>query len=287
MHEYWSSDQYDAICDQLEKDIEEETHAEQGVIDNLLRVGVQDQDMTEQVHDDSGGEDDFDIDSGDNSEDRDTDEGDEHADLNNHGLRYRCPLNQLKSFHSTLSFPPDCMHDVLEGVVAQDLYGGIKILSIRGFFSIDEYNRKLKGLGYTSYEASDVPEAVPKKAKKLSGKACSLWVHIRNFPLVVKDFLLNNDDVDSDDEVLIWVLKLVDIVNRITATDFRSHEIENMESKIVEYLDARKEIYDQYPDVLGTPKPKHHLLGHYGQAVRLYGPPLAYWTGRFERLNLI
>ena len=100
-----------------------------------------------------------------------------------------------------------------------------------------------------------MPEAVPKKAKKLSGKACSLWVHIRNFPLVVKDFLLNNDDVDSDDEVLIWVLKLVDIVNRITATEFRTMKLKIWSLKLWSILMLEKRSMISIPMFLERQNP--------------------------------
>ena len=32
-----------------------------------------------------------------------------------YGLRERCPLNELRSFHAVYSFPPDSLHDILEG----------------------------------------------------------------------------------------------------------------------------------------------------------------------------
>ena len=32
-----------------------------------------------------------------------------------YGLRFRCPLNSLQSFHAVVSFPPDMLHDILEG----------------------------------------------------------------------------------------------------------------------------------------------------------------------------
>ena len=99
----------------------------------------------------------------------------------------------------------------------------------------------------------------------------------------MKGFLSDNVDLSSEDEILLWILKLVDIINRLCAKEFRDHEIDALENEIVEYLDQRKELFVQYPLILGTPKPKHHLLTHYGQAVRLFGPPLTYWTGRFER----
>ena len=34
-----------------------------------------------------------------------------------YGLRERCPLNELSSFHAVYSFPPDSLHDILEGNV--------------------------------------------------------------------------------------------------------------------------------------------------------------------------
>ena len=38
---------------------------------------------------------------------------------------------------------------------------------------------------------------------------------------------------------------------------------------------------------LGSAKPKTHFLTHYPQAVRMYGPPLAYWTARYESRHRI
>ena len=172
-------------------------------------------------------------------------------EIDRHGLKKRCSLNQLEAFHAVLGFPPDCMHDLLEGVAAQDLYGGIRILSIKGWFTLEEYNQKLKSLGYPSYEASDRPEPVPKKAKKMPGKACSVWTHVRNFPLIARDLVQ-----DPEDEILEFLLKLVEITSRITAPEFRNHEIDALEEKMIEYLDARKLIFASYPEILGTPKPK-------------------------------
>ena len=35
------------------------------------------------------------------------------------GLKHMCPLKELQSFHAVTGLPPDCMHDLMEGVVAQ------------------------------------------------------------------------------------------------------------------------------------------------------------------------
>ena len=165
----------------------------------------------------------------------------------------------------------------LEGVVTQDLNGGIKILVRKGWFSIEDYNRRLSNFKFWSYEASDRPQELTEKSKKLPGKACSIWVHIRNFPLLISNLVK-----DDQDEVLALLLLLSDITARVTAMEFREHEIDALELLILEYLDARKSIFEEFPDIIGTPKPKHHFITHYSQAIRLFGPPMAYWTGRFE-----
>ena len=87
---------------------------------------------------------------------------------------------------------------------------------------------------------------------------------------------------DEDDEVPDFLFKLVDITARITAEEFRSYEIDILEERVIEFLDARKGIFASFPDILRSPKPKHHFLSHYGKAIHLFGPPLSYWTARFE-----
>ena len=246
MKKYWTKQEYDAICNKLEEDdVEEEEDAlDQVITDEDFLYGSESED------DDDNTE----VDVLEESEEAAI-EIDEDESRETHGLKQRCPLNKLEAFHAVNSFPPDCMHDLLEGVVAQDLCGGIKILSSKGWFTLEEYNNKLKSFRYTSYESNDKPQEISKKAKKLSGKACSLWVHARNFPLILKDFV-----EDQNDEVLSLLLLLVDITARITATEFRHHEVDDLESKIVKYLDNRKPIYEAFPDLIGTVKPKHHFI---------------------------
>ena len=70
------------------------------------------------------------------------------------GIKHCCPLNDLEAFHATTGFPPDMLHDVLEGVASQDLLGIIRILSREGWFSIEQYNMKLKDLKCKYYESS-------------------------------------------------------------------------------------------------------------------------------------
>jgi hypothetical protein len=82
-------------------------------------------------------------------------------------------------------------------------------------------------------------------------------------------------------------LQLHEIVERITANEFREHEICVLEEKIIEYLDCRKELFTMHPDLLGSAKPKTHHLTHYPEAIANFGPPMNYWTARYESRHRI
>jgi hypothetical protein len=133
---------------------------------------------------------------------------------------------------------------------------------------------------FKSYEISDRPQLIVKpKNMKLPGKAVSIWLHIRCFGMIIDSL---TDDTVQDDEVMALAMDLSRITERLTATEFREYEIDLVEEKIIEYLDKRKEVYTSFPELLGTPKPKHHFLSHYGEAIRKFGPPLTFWTGRHK-----
>ena len=54
-------------------------------------------------------------DSEDDDSDRDVAEESSFESESGYGLRMRCPLNTLQAFHAVFSFPPDMLHDILEG----------------------------------------------------------------------------------------------------------------------------------------------------------------------------
>ena len=208
------------------------------------------------------------------------DETEEDPINKNFGLKHKCVFNQLQAFHCVTSMPPDSLHDLMEGVLPQDLLGIIRILINKGWFSLDDYNKALRNIKYSRQESSNKPQEVPSspRVKKLAGKAVSNWVHIRIFSLILH---MKGWVVDSQDPVLLLALRLHDVTDRLTAEKYKPHEVDILDSLVIEYLDLRKEVFNQYP-VLGNPKPKHHFLYHYAEAIRNFGPPSSYWTGRYE-----
>ena len=186
VHEKWSAEEYDKAAQVLENN-EGYDESEDECGDGM--------DIERSV-DGSDGSDGDSEDDAESADDTISDDEDEVENVELFGMKHRCPLNDLEAFHAISGFPPDLMHDLLEGVASQDLLGIIRVLSRKGWFSIDEYNSSLKALSFKSYESSDRPQLVPtsNKVKKLIGKACSIWVHVRNFPFVIRKFVVTEDD---------------------------------------------------------------------------------------------
>ena len=90
-----------------------------------------------------------------------------------------------------------------------------------------------------------------------SGKAVSQWVHVRNWPLVIKNLIKGCED---EDPVVTLGLKLHEIVERLTAQEFYPYEIDLLEEKLVEYLELRKVVRAAHPNLMPNCKPKHHFL---------------------------
>ena len=270
-HRKWAVDEYDKIADQLERNKEADSVDSEDMV-TLDRVEGQEGITAVNLFDE--------FDEPSSEEDSDSDQEleieSENEDVSTYGLRWRCPFNTLESFHSITSFPPDFLHDILEGIIPQDLFGVIQILFHKGWFSIEDYN---KSLSKHCAGSNDKPQEVPKKLSKMKllGKAVSHWVHIRNFGMVIKSFVK-----DPSDPALVLGLLLVQLTERLTAEKFRQYEIDIVEESAMEYLDARKLIYEEFPRQMGNAKPKHHNLVHYAEAIRNFGPPLSYWTARYE-----
>ena len=207
-------------------------------------------------------------------------ESESYEDRVDYGVKYRCVFNKLESFHCITSMPPDSMHDLMEGVIPQDLLGIIRILIQLDWFSLDDYNTALKQYRYSSQEAANKPQELPRSqtVKKLSGKAVSNWVHCRNFPIIL---FLNGWIIDDKNDVFRLALLLHDLTERITAEVFRPYEVETLEEILIEYIELRKIVFEMYP-VIGRAKPKHHFLLHYPLYIMNFGPPSSYWTGRYE-----
>ena len=89
---------------------------------------------------------------------------------------------------------------------------------MKKWFSVDEYNLKLSKFNYKNNERNDKPQNIPAKrtVKKLQGKAMSIWTHLRVFPFIIRNFVK-----DFKEPALLLAIDLFELVERITAPEFR------------------------------------------------------------------
>jgi hypothetical protein len=85
-----------------------------------------------------------------------------------YGVNGKNALKDLPSFDPTQCLPPDCMHDVLEGVIPVTLTAILKKLISTGVLTVDVINERMSRFTYNAYMIVIMlhqfcPEASPKR----------------------------------------------------------------------------------------------------------------------------
>ena len=279
-HSRWTVSEYDNITKQIEDENSSSDEEELVTVTDANLFAATENEIEEQNNESREENESSSYESLASSDEDQSDIEETSTNTSRFGLRWRCPLNKLSSFHATHSFPADSLHDILEGVVAEDVLGCLRILIKRKFFSQDDYNQALSRHQYKDYEASDRPEKIDIKKKKLRGKAMSIVCHLRNLGMIL--FSLNLGERIFSDRVFQFLMSLVSIAERILAPALRKYEVLGLEEDIIEYLNERKIIFEEVPKGLNKPKPKTHFMSHYGENVAKFGPTGATWTARYE-----
>ena len=282
-HKYWSQEEYDIIVDTF---FPEEPTTE---VDNQnLRLHLFDE--VEEPGDQTADADNTDIEDfeedGSETEEEGEDNDEEENNMKQHSLTQRCPFNKLSAFHAVDSFPPDFLHDFLEGSLSEDLLSSIKILSHKKYFTETMYNNTLDKINFNPY---DKPEKVNLKSNnKLKGKALSILSHIRYFGVIIRKLKLNFDtEKIFEENSYKLVIMLARLSERLMAPAIREYEVETLNEDIINYLDLRRKLYEDNEHLMTHAKPKHHFASHYGDAIVKYGPPVGVWTARFESKNRV
>jgi len=128
-----------------------------------------------------------------------------------YGVNGSCALQSLKSFDPITCLPPDCMHDILKGVVPLCLSTVLQQLLQQGVITVAVVNDRLSRLKLVRIERANAPPLLPKTFPKTSllGTASKLWVLLRILPYVIGD-LVNEEDNVWEVYLLLW--QICDIV---------------------------------------------------------------------------
>ncbi|XP_070406635.1 uncharacterized protein [Nothobranchius furzeri] len=191
------------------------------------------------------------------------------------GVKRLCPLTeQLSHFHAVSGYPPDALHDLLEGVVPFELALCLEELMRKKYFSLQLLNDAICQFPYKWNDKTNSPHAIPltfSSRMSVGGNAHENWCLLRLLPLII------GDKVPEDDEAWQVLMTLKDVVELIMAPVHTDETLGYMDSKISEH---RYRYLNAFPGK--KLKPKHHFLEHYPWLVTAFGPLVALWTMRFE-----
>nr|XP_023651070.1 uncharacterized protein LOC111835233 isoform X1 [Paramormyrops kingsleyae]XP_023651071.1 uncharacterized protein LOC111835233 isoform X1 [Paramormyrops kingsleyae] len=192
-----------------------------------------------------------------------------------YGVKRQCPITDwLNHFHVVSGYPPDVLHDLLEGIVPFELALCLDALIKKRYFSLSDLNKQIKMFPYKWSDRTNSPQSVaPNFASKknIGGNAHENWCLLRLLSLMV------GDKIPEDDKAWQLIMTLKDVVDLALSPAFSDASLGFLDSKISEHRYRFLELFPQEKLL-----PKHHFLEHYPQAIRDFGPLVALWTMRFE-----
>lgn len=189
------------------------------------------------------------------------------------GVKRDCVLNRLTYFHTVTGFPPDVLHDLLEGIVPVELSLCLSKLIHDKYFTLAELNTAIQSFPYSFSDKTNKPQRLSQTFRvngTIGGNGHENWTLLRLLPLIVGQLVPENDKT--------WrvLLELKDIVEILSSSVFTTESLCYLEYNISVH---RQLLQDAFPDLKLRPK---HFVEHYPYLIRCFGPLLDCWTIRFE-----
>ena len=193
----------------------------------------------------------------------------------NKGIRHSCIFEQLPYFNINNFFPPDIMHDLLEGIIPITLFHVLKSLNNGYILNIDILNFKLKNI------------KLPKKSNnkpvqfrshfftngKIIGSASEKLELLYILPQIIEVELIPQNNKSW--EIYLLLRKIMDILlSPVIMTNLLSYLHESIEI----FLTLFKQTFGENILI-----PKHHFLLHYTTEIMKYGPLRNIWCMPYER----
>ena len=194
---------------------------------------------------------------------------------NKFGVTGDCVLRQkLNHFHPITGFPPDILHDFLEGIVPVELALCIQEMIRLKYFTLDYLNNRIVSFPYEHADKVDKPKPIVKTyASKMTigGNGHENAALLRLLPLIVGNVIPEGDGA--------WavLMELKDLLELVLAPSFTEETIQYLQSKIRDHRQMLLEVFPQF-----RLRPKHHYIEHYPELIRCFGPLVHLWTMRFE-----
>lgn len=141
-----------------------------------------------------------------------------------YGVRGSCPLTDaLQHFHVVTGYPPDILHDLLEGIVPAELCLCLSEMIEKKYISLESVNHAINNFAYTFSDKTNRPQQIPKAfATKgtIGGNGHENWTLLRLLPLLI------GDDVPEGDTSWEILMLLKDIFELAVASKHTEESID-------------------------------------------------------------
>lgn len=197
------------------------------------------------------------------------------SNTHSHGVKRHCAVTQiLNHFHVTTGYPPDVVHDLLEGIIPLELALCLDVLIKKKYFSLQELNRIIKQFPYRWKDRTNSPQGIPQTfalRKTVGGNAHENWCLLRLLPLMI------GHNIPEEEQAWQLLMTLKDVVELVMSPTHTIESIGLLDSLIAEHRHRFLTVFPQERLI-----PKHHFLEHYPQLIKAFGPLVSLWTMRFE-----
>lgn len=192
-----------------------------------------------------------------------------------YGIASKCPFEEIVAFETTNSFPPDVMHDFLEGIIPRLLKLMLKTFHTDRVCLLQTFNAELNSFDWGPLDKTSKPVELKDSFLRDSsftfpGSAAQKLCLFLKLPLLIGSV------VPTDNKV--WSLYLLgrSIADVVLARNIEKKWLCVLESYITDFLALFSDIFP------GRLTPKFHYLLHYPRLISAYGPLRNLWCMRFE-----
>ena len=190
-----------------------------------------------------------------------------------YGVAGKCALSDLDYFNVITCFPPDIMHDVLEGVIPLLLKLLLLTFHSQNIVSIQTFNAELEHFEFGRNDKAAKPiktSLASLQSGVLRGKAIERWCLFRLLPFLIGEY------IDEDNQCWKLYLKCREIVDIIFAPSVNKQGLYHLRLMIQEFLENFCLLFP------GKCTPKFHYMVHYPRLIADFGPLRCLWCMRFE-----
>nr|XP_018901077.1 PREDICTED: uncharacterized protein LOC109033097 [Bemisia tabaci] len=189
------------------------------------------------------------------------------------GISELCCFNEIPSFHCTESGGFDIFHDILEGCCVFSFEVIIMHLLEEKCFDLNTLNSRIEFFNYGSIDKDSKPPLISSDEGKIkiSMSASEMFIFTKYFGLIIGDKVPEGHDVWA---LYILLRRIMDIL--------MSPAISTDDIKILANLiQQHHELYLKLSPKKRLKNKMHHMI-HYPRLIQLFGPPIYFWTMRFE-----